>query len=120
MTGTSTPRLSRSLRIISGTAAAASSVLTVTRTSCEPAWASRATWIAVASGVGGVRVGHRLDDDRVRRPDEHAADVDGDRRPADGPERVRRCHGVPPPNWRAMSNTVIQIRNVNRATNPIA
>src|SRR6185369_558743 len=50
MTGTSTPRLSRSLAIISGTAAAASSVFTVTRTSCEPAWASRATWIAVASG----------------------------------------------------------------------
>src|SRR3954447_1226724 len=50
MTGTSTPRLSRSLRSISGTAAAACSVFTVTRTSCEPAWASRATWIAVASG----------------------------------------------------------------------
>src|SRR4051794_3962853 len=49
MTGTSTPRLSRSLRSISGTAAAASSVFTVTRTSCDPAWASRATWIAVAS-----------------------------------------------------------------------
>src|SRR5580765_6769639 len=49
MTGTSTPR-SRSFRIISGTAAAASSVLTVTRTSCDPAWARRATWIAVASG----------------------------------------------------------------------
>ena len=32
-----------------GTAAAAASVLTVIRTSCEPAWASRATWIAVAS-----------------------------------------------------------------------
>src|SRR6478609_4239718 len=50
MTGTSTPSSSRSLRIISGTAAAACSVLTVTRTSCEPAWARRATWIAVASG----------------------------------------------------------------------
>ena len=37
------------MRTISGTAAAASSVLTVTRTSCEPAWASRATWIAVPS-----------------------------------------------------------------------
>ena len=49
MTGTSTPR-PRTLRTISGTAAAASSVLTVTRTSCEPAWASRATWIAVESG----------------------------------------------------------------------
>src|SRR3954463_2205053 len=49
MTGTSTPRLSRSFRIMSGTAAAACSVLTVARTSCEPAWASRAVWIAVAS-----------------------------------------------------------------------
>src|SRR5881396_3658947 len=49
MTGTSTPRLLRSLSIISGTAAAAASVLTVTRTSCDPAWASRATWIAVPS-----------------------------------------------------------------------
>src|SRR3954469_17276951 len=49
MTGTSTPRLSRSLRIISGTAAAAASVLTVTRTSWEPACASRATCSAVAS-----------------------------------------------------------------------
>src|SRR6185312_7590142 len=49
MIGTSTPR-PRTLRTISGTAAAASSVLTVTRTSSEPAWASLATWIAVASG----------------------------------------------------------------------
>src|SRR3954453_5914144 len=46
--GTSTPR-PRTLRTISGTAAAAASVLTVTRTSCDPAWASRATWIAVPS-----------------------------------------------------------------------
>src|SRR3954469_7504652 len=49
MIGTSTPR-PRTFRTISGTAAAASSVFTVTRTSCDPAWASRATWIAVASG----------------------------------------------------------------------
>src|SRR6188474_887964 len=48
MIGTSTPR-PRTLRTISGTAAAASSVLTVTRTSWEPAWARRATWMAVAS-----------------------------------------------------------------------
>ena len=32
------------------TACAAASVLTVTRTSSEPAWASWATWMAVASG----------------------------------------------------------------------
>src|SRR3954454_8720457 len=49
MIGTSTPRPC-SLRTISGTAAAACSVLTVIRTSWLPAWASRATWIAVASG----------------------------------------------------------------------
>src|SRR6186997_2286016 len=48
MTGTSTPR-PRTLRTISGTAAAASSVFTVTRTSCDPACARRATWIAVPS-----------------------------------------------------------------------
>src|SRR6476646_1335889 len=48
MIGTSTPR-PRTLRTISGTAAAASSELTVTRTSCEPACARRTTWIAVPS-----------------------------------------------------------------------
>src|SRR3954451_5341247 len=48
MIGTSTPR-PRTFRTISGTAAAAASVFTVTRTSCDPACASRATWIAVAS-----------------------------------------------------------------------
>ena len=73
-----------------------------------------------AVGVRGVRVGHGLDHDRVGGPDEDPADVDGDRRPAKRPERVRGRHGVPPPNWRATSNTVIQIRKVNRATNPIA
>ena len=49
MIGASTPR-SRTFATISGTAAAAWSVLTVTRTSWLPAWARRATWIAVASG----------------------------------------------------------------------
>src|ERR1700675_3846982 len=48
MTGTPTPR-SSSFRRISGTAFAAASLLTVTRTSWLPAWARRATWIAVAS-----------------------------------------------------------------------
>ncbi len=37
------------MRTISGTAAAAASVLTVTRTSWDPAAASRTTWSAVAS-----------------------------------------------------------------------
>ena len=40
--------------------------------------------------VGRVGVRHRLDDDRVRAADEHAADVDADRRPAARPERVGR------------------------------
>ena len=118
MIGTSTPR-SRTFATISGTAAAASSVLTVTRTSCEPAWASARDLDRRRVRVRGVRVGHRLDDDRVRRPDEDAADVDRDGWPADRPEPVGRGHW-PPPNWRATSNTVIQIRNVNRATNPTA
>ena len=56
---------------------AAASLLTVTRTSSEPAWASAATWSAVAVRVGGVGVGHRLDDDRMAAPDQDAADVDG-------------------------------------------
>src|SRR3954465_10031270 len=45
--GGATPR-PRTLRTISGTASAAASVLTVTRTSCAPACASRATGLAVA------------------------------------------------------------------------
>ena len=64
------------------------SLLTVTRTSSEPAWASAATWSAVASAIGGVGVGHRLDDDRVARADQHAADVDGGRLPATGQVRL--------------------------------
>ena len=39
-------------------------------------------------GVGGVRVRHRLDDDRMGAADEHAADVDADRRPAPRAEGV--------------------------------
>ena len=120
MTGTSTPRLSRSLRIISGTAAAAASVLTVTRTSCEPAWARRATWIAVPSGsavsvlvIDWTTTGWA---DPTRTPPTSTETV-GRRT---GLSASGRRHGVPPPNWRATSNTVIQIRNANRATNPIA
>src|SRR5688500_160750 len=47
MTGTSTPS-SATRRTTSGTAAAASSLLTVTRTICEPALASATTCSAVA------------------------------------------------------------------------
>ena len=70
-------------------------------------------------GVGGVGVGHRLDDDRVGRADQDAPDVDRDGGSPHGPELVRRRHGVPLTCF-AMSNTVIQIRNVNSATNPTA
>ena len=77
MTGTPTPR-SRSLRTISGTAAAAGSLLTVTRTSSLPAWASRATWIAVPSAsavsvlvIDWTTTGWAL-------PTVHPADVDRD------------------------------------------
>ncbi len=61
-----------------GTAAAASSRSTVIRTSSEPARASAATWRAVPSTIGGVGVGHRLDDDGRIAADDDAADIDGD------------------------------------------
>ncbi len=63
---------------MTGTACAAASLLTVTRTSSEPACASCATWIAVAIGVGGVGVRHRLHHDRVLGADRDAPNVDGD------------------------------------------
>src|SRR5215210_3974926 len=47
--GTETPA-SASRAAISGTAAAASSLLTVIRTICEPARASASIWAAVAAG----------------------------------------------------------------------
>ena len=55
-----------------GTCAAASGVLTVMRTSSEPARASSLTWLAVPR-VGGVGVGHRLHHDRRVAADEHVA-----------------------------------------------
>src|SRR5438094_7834038 len=54
MIGTSHPR-SATRRTISGSAEAASSLLTVTRTSCDPALAKAATWSAVA-GASAVSV----------------------------------------------------------------
>ena len=129
-------------RTISGTAAAAASLLTVTRTSSEPACASWATWIAVASAsavsvlvIDWTTIGWRA-------ADRHAADLDGDRGPASRPElvaldrdaasavsrrlsssaggatgRSRACHCAPLPS-RAMSKYVIQIRNANRNPKP--
>ena len=120
MTGTSTPRLSRSLRdhLRDGRRG----LLGVDGDADE-----------LRAGVGeagdldrrGVRVrrvgvGHRLDDDRVGGADQHAADVDRDGRPADGPELVRATSRGAAATCLAMSNTVIQIRNVNSATNPTA
>ena len=48
--------------MISGTAAAASGTLTVTRTISDPAAASAATWVDRAGDVGRVGAGHRLHD----------------------------------------------------------
>ena len=93
MIGTSTPR-PRTLRTISGTAAAASSVLTVTRTSCEPGVGEPRDLDRRRVGVRGVGVRHRLDDDRVGAAHEDAADVDADGRPARRPQHVGRVMGA--------------------------
>ena len=68
----------RSRSRMCGTAAAASSRSTVMRTSSEPARASAATWRHRAVDVGGVGVGHRLDDDGRAAADHDAADIDAD------------------------------------------
>ena len=68
----------RGAATISGTAAAASSLFTVTRTSCEPAVGERGDLRGGRGGVGGVGVRHGLHDDRMRRPDGDGADVRGD------------------------------------------
>ena len=72
---------------MSGTAAAAASLLTVMRTSSRAGVGERGDLERGGVGVGGVRVGHRLDDDRVRGADEHAADVDRRGLPAPGQMR---------------------------------
>ena len=56
-----------------GTAAAASSRSTVTRTSSEPACASAATWATVEVDIRRVGVGHRLHDDRRAAAKRHGA-----------------------------------------------
>ena len=73
--GTVTP-MSASLPAISGTAAAASSLLTVTRTSCEPRCASALDLQRRSGGVGSVGVRHRLDDDGMGGPNGDATDQD--------------------------------------------
>ena len=95
-------------------------MLTVTRTSC--AAGVREPGDLDARWQSGSAVSVLVIDcttTGMRGADQHAADVDRDRRPADRPQLVRRRHGVPPTCF-AMSNTVIQIRNVNSATNPTA
>ena len=74
MMGTRTPNLSRVSTIL-GTAAAACSVLTVTRTNSDPARASAMTWLTVDGHIGGVRIGHGLHDDRMIAPYPHTSDV---------------------------------------------
>jgi len=73
MMGTRTPALSRASRI-AGTAAAAASVFTVTRTSSEPA-APVPTPGPRCGNVRRVRVGHGLDDDRMTAADLDTAGV---------------------------------------------
>ena len=60
--------------LISGTAAAASGRLTVTRTISDPASASSMHCCAVAARVGGVGHRHRLHDDRRAAADLDASD----------------------------------------------
>ena len=58
-----------------GTAAAASSRSTVMRTISEPARWQRGDLRDRLVDIGGVGVGHRLDDDRRAAADHHAADM---------------------------------------------
>ena len=123
MTGTSTPRLSRSLREHLGHGGRGG--IGVDRDADElRAGVGEARDLDRGRvGVGGVGVGHRLDDDRVRRADQDARR----RRPRPAgsagisarslASRSARSSAVPP-TCVAMSNTVIQIRNVNSATKP--
>ena len=103
MTGTSTSRT------MSGTARAASSLLTVTRTSSLPASASARTWVIVPGDVGRVGVGHRLDDDRVGAAHLDAAHVHRHRTPALEPRH---------PITDRHSTTVAQYRISNVRTVP--
>ena len=109
------------MRTISGTAAAAASVLTVTRTSCEPAWASRATWIAVASAsavsvfvIDWTTIGWALPTSTPPTSTRRRSARRGGRQ---GRSRSW-ARGAAADRIRAMSKPVIQMRNANRNTNP--
>ena len=66
---------SRSFSTMRGTAAADSGLLTVTRTSSEPARHSSATCFDGRGDVGGVGVGHRLHHHRCVAADQDVADA---------------------------------------------
>ncbi len=87
-----------SLRIISGTAAAASSVLTVTRTSWDARVGEAGDLDRGRVGIGRVRVGHRLDDDGWALPTSTPPTSTRDRRPAPraGADQAR-SRSLPPP-----------------------
>src|SRR2546423_480097 len=135
MMGTSTPK-PRTLATISGTAAAAASLLTVTRTSSEPAWASRATWIAVASAsavsvfvIDWTTIGWSeptltpatstvMVDRRIGLPLTTTPTAEHARWSASGGGFGHDLVHWPPPTWRAMSKNVIQTRKIIRKPNP--
>ena len=120
MTGTPTPR-SRSFRTISGTAAAAASLLTVTRTSSLPACAS-ANLDRGAVRVGRVGVGHRLDDDGMARfrPPDVDAHVDRRHGPDAGPREVALMTALIAPAEAGDVEAEIQRMKAIRTTKPTA
>ena len=69
----------RGVRGCAATAAAASSLLTVRRTSSEPARARDCDLLDGALDVGRIGVGHRLDDDGRAAAHRDLADLDGER-----------------------------------------
>ena len=99
------------------------SVLTVTRTSCEPACASCATWIAVASAsavsvfvIDWTTTGWA---EPTSTPPTSTVTVGRRRGLGAGPGLAIAARQVgAAARIRAMSKAVIQIRNANRSTNP--
>jgi len=105
--------------LISGTAAAASGTLTVQRTISEPAFGEFERLLERGFDVGGVRVGHGLDDDRST-----AAHLDVANLYAVGfAARVARAGESEPAIWvreAIYSNSLANFRSQERAGTPSA